>query len=437
MSRTRVCLPDFGSDIALTLMLKSWELKSWLFLLDFASAGRDPWIIPASKMGRLRLAMRLGRDEEKFQKRLSVFAGDADLIDLRPDGSIFIKYLEEQDYLDRRDAGDDEEDYDLPGAGPAERNGNGSGNGNGYGVRQPNHRYSMERSAVIKREQREARRRQQQNNGQNNGQNGNGQNGLKNESVPESVHQFESKCPAPNAQFVPEMSPAVSRQMSPNQQDMSGTSLTRVSPNVNVSGKDDYEIISESGDVHNVADKKVSSPMSSSVHAPSVPPSPASRVPLRPGFEEVDARVQRNKDVEAVIRLTRDGKSRGFYINVWKHCLAHNCFPVWDMAQEILADKISTQAKNGPPPGHPDHFPQSAYGASLNKILMNLLRDNGTPYQEGTATERAEAQQEIRASLAGSAPAPPPAGSGGLPPGVTPLDDLYPEMESDEETEDE
>ena len=160
MSRSQICLSDFGSGHSADPDAQKLGAEVVSVSAGLRRRRPDPWLIPAGKRSRLRLAMKLGNDVEKFEKRLAVFAGDADLIELRPDGAIFIKYLEEQDFLDRRDGGDDD---DMPGGsnGYANSNGtnhgdsNGYRNGNGYAVKQPNRRYSEYPESVARRERRQ------------------------------------------------------------------------------------------------------------------------------------------------------------------------------------------------------------------------------------------------------------------------------------------
>lgn len=402
---SQLCFQNLRYDVRLMDQLRSYELRHFLILLDFAADLRDPTFIPARKREALRLTLRFGSGDNgkaALAARLGRFEA-LDLIEVNPDRSISITYLIDQEI----DGGDDfpAPASPLPSGPVATDRRSAPDLRSGFDRRQPGRTYSTDPAAVRQRERRKQLAESE---------------GLApkvvtfGENVTENVTGFESKRHATGPQPTPEMSQQNVTENVTNERDISASSLAGVSPNVNVSNKEDYKIISDSGDVSNVAAKTSQPEMSQNVTGQNVTPGP--RVPVRPGYEEVDRRAQMMRDVEKVIALAKDGKSRGFYIKVWKHCYANNSLACWDMAAEILTDKIATEARLGPPPGQPGHFPSSAYGKSLNKTLMNLLRDNGTPFEEGSAADRDEARRQIQESL----------GSG-----ITPLEDIMPEMEDE------
>lgn len=398
-------LDSFRHDVRLMYQLRSYELRHFLILLDYASDRRDPTFIPAKKREEVRLIMGFGngdKSRDKFDARLARFE-ELDLIEIGQSGSILISFTYDKQIEE------DEDDGMSPVASPTNSTlpvPSGQERRQQPERRQKGRVYSMSDDAQRQRLSRASRAEPQvvvpaPNVTENV------------TAIPESVTALESKRHAVEPQHAAE----TSQQNVTKARDVSALPLAGVSPNVNVSGEDDYKIISDSGDVSNVAAKTSQTEMSQNVTASSgsdvtassggngaAPGEKPARVLLRPGFEDVDWQAQMMRDVEKAVGLAQDRKSRGFYIAVWKHCYAAGALTCWDAAVQILTSKITSEARIGPPPGQPGHFPVSAYGKSLNATLMNLLRDNGTPFEQGSASEREDVQRQIRESMEASSP---------------------------------
>ena len=432
---SQLSFTNLRHDVRLMHQLRSYELRHFLILLDFAADLRDPTFIPAKRREALRLTLGFGSGEKgraRLRERLCRFEG-LDLIEINPDHSISLIYLLDQ-YLDEEDDFPPASAF-TPTTGPT-----GPERRQQPDRRQPGRTYSMDPAAVRQRE-----RRKQLAESEGLAPKAVLQSVTFEDDVAENVTAFSSKRHAVDGATDAQMSQGNVTNAPQNVTNERDIPHGRVGDVKNVSRglKESYD----SGDVSNVAPNpnvttNVTPAPAQNVttHSTNVTPGTAGPTPPppRPRVPESQIPAVRRADVQLVIRETGDdpAKWKGRWNRLWNQCQAASLLRCWDEGVTIFAWRLKVSPPSGP--GALRKKPQFVFGT-----ITALMAAAGTPYEPVAhpgqvpeppvdAAEAEEIQRIMRETKALWSAEEEDARAV-----ITPLEDILPETEAEREREDE